>query len=66
MEEDTYSVLPNDLTRELIRDVVKADDRGWYKCEATNHGGSAEAERIISVLCKKLIKFIRNYTILLK
>ena len=44
--------LPLETHRELIRQQVNASDAGWYKCEATNHGGSAETEMFINVLCK--------------
>ena len=49
---DEYSPLPGESGRELTRPKVEAGDAGWYKCEATNHGGSAEGEMFINVLCK--------------
>ena len=47
---ESYTTLPREQENELTRPNSTAG--GWYKCEATNHGGTGWALIHVNALCK--------------
>ena len=61
VQSDQYYPLPEEHSTKLIWSKVNASNAGWYKCEAMNSGGSAEADIAITVWCKPHISFCYSY-----